>query len=48
MRREMHDLPAELAPYYRFTTFERAVSDFLGPIWETRSLSDDTRYAPVR
>ena len=44
----MHDLPAALAPYYRFTTFERATADFLGPIWKTRSLTDDERHALVR
>ena len=48
IRREMHDLPSELAPYYRFTTFERATADFLGPVWKTRSLSDDARYPLVR
>ncbi len=44
----MHGLPSELAAYYRFTTFERAVSDFLSPIWKTRSLSDHTSYPLVR
>ncbi len=48
VRREMHDLPAELAPYYRFTTFELATQDFLGPIWKTRSLTDNARHALVR
>ena len=44
----MHDLPTEFAPYYRFTTFELAMGDFLGPIWKTRSLTDDERHALVR
>jgi NAD(P)-dependent dehydrogenase (short-subunit alcohol dehydrogenase family) len=48
VRRERHGLPSELAAYDRFTTFERAVSDFLGPIWKTRSLSDHTSYPLVR
>lgn len=48
VRRAMHDLPAELAAYYRFTTFERAKEDFLGSIWKSRSLSDNQTYPLVR
>lgn len=48
IRRQMHDLPAALAPYYRFTTFELACRDFLGPVWKSRSLSDDQRHPLVR
>jgi len=48
VRGEMHDLPEELAPYYRFTTFDRAMGDFLGPIWKSRSLSDNKIYPLVR
>lgn len=48
IRREMHDLPQELAPYYRFTTYERATADFFGSIWKTRSLTDNERYPLVR
>jgi hypothetical protein len=44
----MHDLPAELAGYYRFTTYEAAMGDFLGPIWKSRSLSDTQNYSLVR
>lgn len=48
IRHEMHDLPSELAPYYRFTTYEEAMTDFLGAIWKTRSLTDNERKALVR
>jgi hypothetical protein len=48
VRREMHNLPAELAGYYRFTAFDRAMDDFLGPIWKSRSLSDTQCYPLVR
>jgi hypothetical protein len=48
VRREMHDLPAELAAYYRFTTYEQAMRDFLGSIWKSRSLSDTGLYPLVR
>jgi hypothetical protein len=48
IRRAMHDLPEELAAYYRFTTFERAHADFLGAIWKTRSIRDNDRYPLVR
>jgi hypothetical protein len=48
VRREMHDLPAELAVYYRFTTYEQAMGDFLGNIWKSRSLSDTQVYPLVR
>jgi hypothetical protein len=40
VRRETHDLPEKLAGYYRFTTYEQAMGDFLGPIWQSRLLSD--------
>jgi Replication-relaxation len=48
VRAEMHDLPEGLAQYYRFTTFDRAMGDFLGPIWKSRSLSDTKIYPLVR
>ncbi len=48
IRREMHDLPQELSPYYRFTTYERATGDFFGPIWQARSLTDNERHPLVR
>lgn len=48
IRREMHDLPAELAQYYRFTTYEQAMGDFLGPIWKSRTVSDTIHYPLVR
>jgi hypothetical protein len=48
IRRELQDLPEELSAYYRFTTFEEAMGDFLGAIWQSRSFSDTTRYPLVR
>jgi DNA-binding PadR family transcriptional regulator len=48
VRREMHDLPAELAHYFRFSTFELAMGDFFGPIWKSRSLADTNVYSLVR
>jgi hypothetical protein len=48
IRRELQNLPADLAGYYRFTTYERAMGDFLSKIWKSRSLSDDNTYSLVR
>jgi Replication-relaxation len=48
VRRETHDLPEKLAGYYRFTTYEQAMGDFLGPIWQSRLLSDTQIYPLVR
>ena len=48
VRRQVSSLPAELAQYYRFTTYERAIGDFLGPIWKSRSVSDMSAYPLVR
>ena len=48
VRREMGNLPADLAGYYRFTTFEKAMGDFLGEIWKSRSLTDTSVYPLVR
>jgi hypothetical protein len=48
VRREMQDLPAELAPYYRFATYEQAMGDFSGKIWKSRLLSDPQVYPLVR
>jgi hypothetical protein len=48
IRREMEELPAELANYYRFATFEAAMGDFLGTIWKSRSLADANVYSLVR
>ena len=45
IRRALADLPAELAAFYRFTTFAQARGDFLGPVWQSRLLSDTTAYA---
>jgi hypothetical protein len=48
IRREMQDLPADLAPYYRLTTYEKAREDFLGRIWKSRLHSDAELYQLVR
>jgi hypothetical protein len=48
VRREMRDLPAQYAPYFRFSTFERANENFLGAVWKTRSVTDDDFHALVR
>jgi hypothetical protein len=48
IRRELSDLPQELAKYYRLTTFESAMGDFLGAIWQSRSIADTTYYPLVR
>jgi protein involved in plasmid replication-relaxation len=46
--KEMQDLPADLAQYYRFTTYDQAMGDFLGAIWKSRLLSDKRLYPLVR
>jgi hypothetical protein len=48
IRRELTDLPQELAAYYRFTTFAAAMGDFFSAIWKSRLLSDTTVYPLVR
>lgn len=48
IRRALGDLPSELHAYYRFTTFEKAQADFLGPVWKSRSPTDGGRYKIVR
>jgi hypothetical protein len=48
IRRALSDLPAELHPFYRFADFPEAAADFLGPVWASRSIADDTRYRLVR
>jgi hypothetical protein len=48
IRRELKDLPADLAAYYRFTTFDLAMQDFFSAIWKSRFLSDETLYPLVR
>src|SRR4051812_9235078 len=47
VRREMQDLPAELAKFYRFTTFEQAMGDFFGSVWKSRLLTDTALYPLV-
>jgi hypothetical protein len=48
IRRELTDLPIELSTYYRLTTYERAMGDFLGQIWVSRTPSDNQLYPLVR
>jgi Replication-relaxation len=48
IRRELQDLPADLAAYYRLTTFDQAMQDCFSAIWQSRLLSDDTLYPLVR
>jgi hypothetical protein len=48
VRGEMQDLASELSNYYRFTTFEEAMGNFLGAIWKSRSMSDTSVYPLVR
>jgi Replication-relaxation len=48
IRAEMQDLSSELADYYRLTTFEKAMNDFLAGNWQSRALSDTAVYPLVR
>jgi hypothetical protein len=48
IRGELSDLPQELAAYYRLTTFDEAMGDFLGAIWKSRLATDSATYALVR
>jgi hypothetical protein len=48
IRRELLDLPQPLAAYYRLSTFDAAMGDFLGEIWQSRLFSDSTCYPLVR
>jgi hypothetical protein len=48
IKREFANLPQDLGRYYRLTTYERAMGDFLGTIWQSRSLSDMSTYSLVR
>ena len=48
IRRELGNLPQELAAYYRFTTFDAAMGDFFSLIWKSRLLTDSRRYSLVR
>jgi Replication-relaxation len=48
VRAEMQDLSSTFAGYYRFTTFDEAMGDFLGAIWKSRLLSDMSVYPLVR
>jgi len=48
IRGELSDLPQDLAVYYRLSTFDKAMGDFLGAIWQSRLLSDTIIYPLVR
>lgn len=48
VRAEMQDLDDSLSDYYRFSTFDVAMGDFLGAIWKSRSLTDVSVYPLVR
>jgi hypothetical protein len=48
IRGELQDLPEDLSMYYRLTTFNEAMGDFLSAIWKSRSLMDTTIYPLVR
>jgi hypothetical protein len=48
IRRELQDLPSDLAAYYRLATFDLAMQDFFSAIWKSRALSDTSVYPLVR
>jgi hypothetical protein len=48
IRQELSSLPGVFAPYYRITTFEKAMGDFLGPIWNSRVNSDTNIHGLVQ
>jgi hypothetical protein len=48
VRIEMQDLEESLSDYYRLTTYDAAMGDFLGAIWKSRALSDVSVYPLVR
>lgn len=48
IRQSTRDLPAQLAQYYRLTTYNQAMGDFLAQIWVSRSASDTQLYPLVR
>jgi hypothetical protein len=42
------DLPENLGEFYRFTTFEKAIGDFLGQVWKSRIINDSQLYMIAR
>ena len=48
IRSEMRDLSEELADYYRLTTFDKAMGDFLAGHWLSRAFTDTALYPLVR
>ena len=48
IRREMQRLQPEFSDYYRLTTYNRAIGDFLGPIWKSRLATDTRTYGLVK
>jgi hypothetical protein len=48
IRAAVADLPARLHAYYRLTTFQEAITNFLGFIWKSRDRGDTVSYALVQ
>jgi Replication-relaxation len=48
IRAAVSDLPQKLHPYYRLTTLDAAVNDFVGAIWKSRNVRDSLSYALVQ
>jgi hypothetical protein len=48
IRHALANMPSNLHDYYRFTTFDGAMGDFLGAIWKSRAFSDTMQYPLVR
>jgi Replication-relaxation len=48
IRRASSDLPFRLHPYYRLTTYEQGVTDFLGMVWKSRDAADTVTHPLVQ
>jgi hypothetical protein len=48
IRAAVSDLSQELHPYYRLTTLDAAVDDFVGSVWKSRDVRDSLTYALVQ
>jgi hypothetical protein len=48
IRASVADLPVRLHPYYRLTTFQDAITNFLGSIWKSRDERDTVTHALVQ
>jgi hypothetical protein len=42
------DLPAELAPFYRLSVFDKVLADFFGQVWQSRLSTDGEQYRLTR